>query len=708
MPDPQPAPISNDELIRRAVAARGPRSRGRVLKVLARRAVRTDKVNNVFRRLFTSGPNGPRLALELYARLPGKPPSELTNPVLTLLKQQGGTAVGLAAAGRMLAIYPDTPEAVKAVLAALSAGQTRHKTLERLIRLQALGLSSPAIDKTMASTEAKLTLKCPKCAVQLTRPALVRHLWEAHGLVWAAGGVHSPEALLERAMRRTATRRPDPARIDAAFDRTAQFFPDVSPRQVFQALAARGSAHPTQLEPLLDRVAGEGAGLCPVCLSALPDPIPPLPPPAPVGGGRLVAEGYAVEVVDAPTGRREVVETPAGVTEVGRRLPPRVLAVIVGGSVQFVAALAAAWKPVVGVLALVAAWLAYLAARFARKPLPDATDASVDRAWSDVVPGIGRKPPAVRFLIRLCRTSINRGEPQERTPAVWELVEQAAVLADRGGPFVQLLATGRVLQVCDDATAGRERVAGLVKTFAPFVRGELPLAYAEAAAEALLASEAMSGGEAKRLAVLLIGALFDAGYLPGDVTAVTVFAPWFKTLLGDPTDIHLGTLHAVWRGRVQRRWAEVGPAETIFELTERSPGQARQVLTAFPDAVLVVETAEAVDRALGPVAVCTTGVGAGGVVVADPDAAVQLAATGRELSFGTHRVGLAHKLPTNVPASLRGWLRYRAQVLMPQVQQRSQNQAGTARAAAVLAPLRVTCPLCKTASVVRAGRIGVR
>ncbi len=94
-------------------------------------------------------------------------------------------------------------------------------------------------------------------------------------------------------------------------------------------------------------------------------------PPAPVGGGRLVAEGYAVEIIDTPTGRREVVETPGGVSEIGRRLPPRVLAVLVGGTLLAIAVVVTAvFKPVAGAAALVAGWFAYLVARLARKPLP--------------------------------------------------------------------------------------------------------------------------------------------------------------------------------------------------------------------------------------------------------------------------------------------------------------------------------------------------
>ena len=104
-------------------------------------------------------------------------------------------------------------------------------------------------------------------------------------------------------------------------------------------------------------------------------------------------------------------------------------------------------------------------------------------AWSELIPGIGRQPPAVRYLIRLCRASLTAGDPSARVEAVAELVEQSAVLANKGGVYVQLIAAARVLQVFDATVPGRERAARLASVFDPFLRGEADPPFAEAVAE---------------------------------------------------------------------------------------------------------------------------------------------------------------------------------------------------------------------------------
>src|SRR5207248_1683517 len=152
---------------------------------------------------------------------------------------------------------------------------------------------------------------------------------------------------------------------------------------------------------------------------------------------------------------------------------------------------------------------------------------ALDAAWREIAPRVGRSAAAVHLLTRLCRTSIGRGTPFERTEAVWELVEHAAVLAEKGGIYLQLLAAARALQAHDAAKFGRDWVHGLVEMFEPFFRGELPGAYAEAAAEVLLGAEAFGDREAARLRVLLATAGFDAGWTPADFADLVPACPQF-------------------------------------------------------------------------------------------------------------------------------------------------------------------------------------
>ena len=187
---------------------------------------------------------------------------------------------------------------------------------------------------------------------------------------------------------------------------------------------------------------------------------------------------------------------------------------------------------VAGFLTVVAGFV-YLSVRFLRKPLPDPSDRAVDVAWASLVPGIGRSPEAVRFLTRLCRASVGVGSVVNRGTEVFEVVEHSAVLADKGGPYVQLLAAARVLQVLDAARLGKERIAGLVGVFEPFLRGELPPTYVEAASEVLLSGEALPAGDLGRLGIRLVGTAFELGLNPMDLVTVARFCPQFRRLLFD-------------------------------------------------------------------------------------------------------------------------------------------------------------------------------
>ena len=397
---------------------------------------------------------------------------------------------------------------------------------------------------------------------------MIPHLWHLHRLAYQQGQARDPRVLLDAAIT-TAASAGETDGIDHSYLLAAQYFPDSDPRQVLQALAAR--APPTRRRPTDSSNArsDEGAGLCPVCLSAVPDPVPPLPPPANVSDGRVSADGYSVDVEDGSGGRAIAVAVPGtGPTrepDVASRRSPRQAAVLVALPLLLLAAVAVAVVPArfanpawVGVWLGLVGWMAYLAVRLVRQPLPDRTERAVDLAWARLAPVVGRSPPAARFLTRLARASIGIGDPVARGGVVFELVQHAAVLAEKGAAYQQLLASARVLEVLDQGRIGRERVAGLVGVFDPFLRGELGPAYAEAAAETLLASDALASGDAERLGVLVVGAAFENGLTPADLVTVGRFCPWFRRVVLSARPDHLALLHAVWRGETAVRGLRSG------------------------------------------------------------------------------------------------------------------------------------------------------
>jgi hypothetical protein len=357
---------------------------------------------------------------------------------------------------------------------------------------------------------------------------------------------------------------------------------------------------------------------------------------------------------------------------------------------------------------LLAAWMAYFLIRWLKSPLPDRSDRSVEVVWDSIVPGIGRSADAVRFLIRLCQRSIGNGRAAERAAELIQLVEHATVLARKGGPFVQLLAVARLLQVHDQSRQGRDRIGGLIAALEPVLRGELPLAYAEAASEFILTSDFITPGDQRRLGVTLLETAFGNGLTPSDLVTIGRFCPHLRRLLLDLRPNLLGLLYVIWRGRNTRAWESVGPATTVFEIARDEPVTARRILTDEPDTVLRVDLDEPTENTLGGIVITARGVSVGGFSVADPAAAADVvkASTGEwQLHFGPHKIALDTKIPLKLAGELEGWLKFRATRLVPEAGQLVRRGTGD-RAVALLAPLAVDCPLCHTRSLVRTGRIG--
>ena len=404
---------------------------------------------------------------------------------------------------------PDRRESIGPIIRSLTAGLSRARTLERLLQLQSRIEKCDALDGLVDEMQASVKYRCPKCRGRFTRPALARHLWMKHRLLFDHGRVQEPGPLVEAAVAKAVETR-EAEKLDRVYFWANQLYTGVEPAQVHQAILSRVGTYPGDLEPLKAAAAEHAAGVCPGCYAAVRAPAPPIPPPLTLSAGRLAGDGYLVELTDFTTGRRLRVTGP-GVElyrgpDPGRRFAPRDLAVWVALPFTLLALAAAiaapaGWgKPVWLVLWLTAfGLLVYAAVRFLRGPLPDLTDRAVDAAWREIAPRVGRSAAAVRLLTRLCRTSIGHGTPGERAETVWELVEHAAVLAEKGGGYVQLLAAARVLQAYDAAKLGRDWVHGLVDAFEPFLRGELRGGYAEAAAEVLLTAEAFGDREAARL-----------------------------------------------------------------------------------------------------------------------------------------------------------------------------------------------------------------
>jgi hypothetical protein len=420
--------------------------------------------------------------------------------------------------------------------------------------------------------------------------------------------------------------------------------------------------------------------------------------------------------------RTLVVRTPANVVRSGfdrRPLGPRGAATLAALPVLLAAVGCALLIPPKAIPPyLVACWLVlaagfvYAVVRFARRPLPPPDDRAVDAAWAVLARRLLDRDHGARFLTRLCLTSAGRGDPEERVGVLTRLADRAAEGAGESDESLQLLAAARVLQVDDAARLGRDRVAGLAELIADGLTGEQPADYAEHVAAAVLARDPPPDPEElARLRILLAAAAFGAGLKPRDLIDLWAVAPALGRVMAVEPAHRLGLLHGVWLLRNVRRWERVGPADTAFELCKVAPHVSGRVLAEFPDLLLYHRTDPDIDRDIGPVLVCTRGVVVGGQLAADPDAEVSQAKLGRfgggyGLTFGRHRIRLARKLPDDFLEAVRGWLRFRAGVLLPHID--GYLDPGSPEVAGrVLGPFSRKCGRCGTVSAVAVGKVGI-
>jgi hypothetical protein len=610
-----------------------------------------DAVTAVADRLLAGGGRGRRVFLEWVARLPVRLPAPLLDVVPPLLTDPSlPDDLRARAAARALRSTRDVKDYLPRFVSTLTTGVSPLVALARLRAVQSRLRRSAALDAVIARRERRLRLACPHCGTRMRRPELAAHLFAAHGLILDDGRARRPDTLAKHLRRHYAA-----ARDTTVLDRAATLADPASMR----AWAARTGAAPTDLAPLADAARATGNGLCPRCLAEVTPSVDPLPAPLTLAGGRLAGDGYVVEVCGPDGLRTCTVATPAGVLRSGldgrRAVGPRAAGVLAAAAVLlFGLGLRAppAW-------AIPAAAAAYLVARVLRPPLPPPADRAVDRAWTTVVP---RVPVPDRFLVRLCRASVGRGDPEARAG------ELAAVAGATDSPEVR--AAVAFLQADDAGAFGVDRVATVADLIATGLRDAESVAAAERVAELFLAG-APTPVERARLRVLALDAAFAAGFAPRRLAEAWAGCPRLRDLTAAAPLSRLALQFAVWQLGDDRPWEPGVSAGTVFELARIAPTLGGRLLSEHPDLLLYSRAPPGVDDAIGWVLVTARGVVVGGKTVADPDAEISVrggrligAAT---LAFGPHRISLPRRPPTEFVATLRKLLVLRAEVLLPRL-----------------------------------------
>lgn len=705
MPDPVPR-LTLGDLARQALAA-APAARSPLLVQLARATRTPEQLVAVADLLFAGGKHGPAIALEWLVRTsPVLPPELIARFVPILAERAIPTNLRVVASARLLRDLPDKADSVRPVAKSLVAGLSALRSLERLRHLQHQLDRSGALDQLIERRELRVRVDCPRCGVRLPREAMVKHLWFVHGLFLNEGKVLGSERLV--ALQREAfAASGDPA----ALDRAALLAGDTS-GAVLREWIACTSPSADDTAPLRTASQEQRCGLCPACLAELPEPIAPLPALLAIGGGRIAGDGYAVEIGGATWFRTVRVSTPDKVLKSGpdhrkHLIAPRGSAAFIAAlfllgtaaAIQFVPRSSAHPIPIAG-WGLLAAAAVYAFVRFTRRPLAPPDDRAVDVAWSVLGRRFVQRGTGTRFLTRLCRTSVRRGDPVERVGMLNKVVERAAEFAAESNAALQLLAAARVLLVED---AARDRLTSIAALAAAAFRGDLPIGFAEHVAGCFDPPDAT---EAIRLKMLLIAAAFDGGLRPKDLIDLWSVAPNLRRAMAVEPRHRLGLLYGLWAQRNIRRWERVGKADSVFDLA-RGPAGGR-FLKQLPDLLLAHDLDPDTDADLGPVLVCGRGVALGGAMISNPDAEVRVvkaARGGYELIFGRHRLKVERRPPDDFAERLRGWLQVRATVLLPYID--GYLDPGPADVSnRVLGPFRDRCWRCGTESTVAVGKIG--
>jgi hypothetical protein len=526
---------------------------------------------------------------------------------------------------------------------------------------------------------------------------MISHLWHAHKLTLEHGKIRAWDRLIaDPQNKRHETDNLELLDRAVALDGLSGL----------RRWLAHSETPAKELTPLLNQAAEQGAGLCPNCFSHLPAAVQPLPPPLQLADGRLAGEGFAVAMEANRWIQNLTVTFPEREMTIGRHsLTPRGAGTLVAALLLLVVLLCApsqTFASIGGVLALGA----YLVVRFTQTAHDTSEDRLIDIAWLRIAPRQAGKERATRFLIRLCRASLGRGNSVNRAELLYRLADHAREKAAESDLQLQLLAAVSVLQVEDEAKYGRDGVAGIAELAAKGLSGTLPTDYAEYVVESYF-SRPRDAGETGRLRILLLAAAFEAGLVPCDLLELWRGAPCLKQAMMMEPVHRLGLLFGLWRSRDEQAWRSVGDAMSVFELARTSPPTAIRILAQFPDLLLVHHLEEEIEALVGPVLVCSRGVAVGGLLTADPEAKVRLVGDGSELVFGQHRLELAGELPLEFLALIRQWLRFRTEMMLPFIEgYRSPGSADIS--ARVLRPFCRCCLSCGTVSVVSVGAIAQR
>jgi len=600
------------------------------------------------------------------------------------------------AAARLLRLVPDRRRYVRPLVRALTRGLPRRQVWECLRWLQEEVPRCEALDRWVARWERRRRWRCPRCPLRLPLADFARHLWSDHGLIFDAAHrrVRSPRQLLLDLWKRWRQTR-NPQWLDHAWFWGGE--------AALREWLRHTSVSLEDLRPLLQQAAQEHCGLCPACLAQVPASAPPQWPPLTLTPRRLSTFGWSVDYQPGPWWEIVTIQTPRRRSLVRFRPASRLWACLAALTAAGLLLIVLPPSSAMVVLPVVCALLYGLVRYLLRSAVPP-EDLLIDAAWQYLVPELAwQQPEHCRLLIRLCQTSLGKGDPAKRRAVLQHILHHLQDQSVEGkSEWWHLRGVAQWLEWCDALPAGIDRSMLLVSLLSPAFRGEVPWTYAEAVAAAYLA-QPVEYGSLLRVQVLLCQEAFSSGWTPADLQLLCLALPALNQVLTPSGPQQWQYLYGLFQMKFIPAWSS--GIVNVFECAQRWPHLTGRWLAAFPDLLWVERWDPAHEAVLGPILITARGVSLAGYFSLNPEADIRLMAHGYGLVFDDQVVYTSRPLPADLPQRLRDWLRVLDDFLrhLPAVFPTASEGPRHLLAAAAR-----SCRHCRTSAIISPGGIGRR
>jgi uncharacterized C2H2 Zn-finger protein len=663
------------------------------------------------------------LALALMPRLPMPFDPALLEPLRGLLLERGLPleAKFAALAALIRSVGPESPVAAEFVHALVS-GLGKARAIDRLRRFERRYGTAPVIDGLCAKLEARIRMTCPRCSKKLRRPAMMRHLWNAHRLILDGRRVREPWAVVEDWIAEYR-KNGDPKLLELCRIRGSQLDPQDGLHRVHRLLLQSGAADAEARGDLIAQAREQHASLCPHCFALTPQPRETPPMTLNLLPQSLSSDGYTVEIV--PKGIWNILEV---------RAPGRMLfhdregawfwtrggatLLLAGPLVLLALATALAWgggwAPVVTVAFLAGAALLtqWIVAKIWSRPVPP--ERLFRHAWTLLAPRLHElefRLDDSAFLAGLALITPPEIVPRQQAPFLIDLLKRTDEAVSAAACPPSHLAALRRLALEEAGRRGADAVPLVVDQVARCFQGRLPLTYAES----LLMdwrSDIWTRGARVRLRVLLCDRAFEAGFETANLMDIGRTGPILGEILGTDDATGLAALRLLWSQRPTRPWDHCGEARTVFDLA--ADAAHADLLGEHPDLLLwqreplwIVAAEDSEEpMAAAEIMLCVGGVWLQDVRFTETPTPVEETQTafGGHLAFGKREFRGAGEIDA-LARRMERWFRFAFNDFLPQtasvVAWRSPDRGAILRAWGA-AP----CPECGRYMLPRIGAIG--